>query len=100
MCSVWLLFSYPMLYSTSCLEYFNAFGKHILMHVLNSNLLQMHDVEHVYLLCFILYVMFSRACVVLYMFLSYGRLPCVYLISLCSLRAFRLMILFMAPILY
>ena len=52
--------SYPLPHSTSYLRYFDAIGKHILMLVLNPNLLQMHGVEHVYWLRFILFMSCSR----------------------------------------
>jgi len=42
----WLLSPYPLLHSTSLLRYFNAIGKHLLMIMLNSNLLSKHGVEH------------------------------------------------------
>src|SRR6266508_3444886 len=68
-----------------------------------SNLLSKHGVEHDSLLQFpssLISCSCSRKqCSFIHVFLSYGRMSCAYLIYLCILHAFHLMVLFMAPIL-
>src|SRR5438105_3886705 len=51
----------------------------------------LHPLYHVFVL--------GSMCSFIHVFLSYGRMSCAYLIYLCILHAFHLMVLFMAPIL-
>src|SRR6266540_3367554 len=52
----------------------------------------LHPLYHVLVL--------GSMCSFIHVFLSYGRMSCAYLISLCILHAFHLMVPFMASILY